>query len=101
MERKWECIGFEFPHRDEEYPDSVVKVIMDMKASPVRISKVEADIISAAPDLLEACESVSDYLKYSEECQDEMIIEARNILYTAIAKAKGEVARPHYVCGRK
>lgn len=58
MEGKWECIGFEFPADDEEYPDSVVKVIMDMKISPVRVSIKEAHLISAAPELLEACKDI-------------------------------------------
>lgn len=88
MEGKWECIGFEFPAVDEEYPESVVKVIMDMRVSPVRISKKEADVISAAPELLEALENlVTDVGRYSQYPSHSIEIDAGR---AAIAKARGE-----------
>ena len=96
MEKNWECIGFEFPQADEEYPDSVVKVIMDMKVSPVRVSKVEADTISAAPELMEACEQAmraieSDEVPHGHDEHDSCpLCDVYGVLRAAIAKARGK-----------
>ncbi len=45
---QWEAIGFEFPQADEEYPDGVIKILVDTKEPRLSVSKNTIDMLNAA-----------------------------------------------------
>lgn len=63
MEGKWECIGFEFITDEEErqaYGEHAFKAIIRRESKSTKVCITNAHIISAAPELLKLCESMTN-----------------------------------------
>ncbi len=91
MPGSWECIGFEFITDEEEKTElgeHVFKAVIRRHSGSTMVSIMDAHLISAAPELLDACQLA--FWTATNPPTDEGWRNMIDALRAAIAKAEGE-----------